>query len=241
MRTLWLAVILNLLSLPSWAAIAIVQHNGAGSAVNSTDVAVTVSATTANLLVVAAVRNGSTDSVSSVSDNMGNTYSQASSARGTSSSITSDIWYCANAVPGVTTVTVHWGATSITAKFGEVWEVSGFQAAVQDGGNHSGSSGVANVITGASITTTSTNGFAAAIVINGNSAIDQNPNGGNEFSSGGDILTTGSNNVGAVSLLSSTAVAHNAAWHATTATPNETNSIAAFKEGTPQIRRALTF
>lgn len=223
-----LALIFSM-TLSSWGAITITQHAKGSSSANSTDVAVTVSSTASKVLVVGTVRNGSTDTVSSVADNIGNTYVHATSSKAVFGAVTSDIWYCLNATSGVTTVTVHWGVTATTNKLAEVWEVAGFTTPVFDLANNGSNDGAANVITGASVTTTSTIGFIAAIVGDGNSDITQNPNAGNEFTSGGDIVD-GTNFVGATSLISVTAAAHNSAWHTTSAAPHEVNSIAAFKE-----------
>lgn len=238
---MWKYILPLLLATPLWAA-TVVHHTGSATATSSTDVAVTITSTVSNLIVVGTTRNGSTDSVASVTDNIGNVYVQAPSARGTSSSVTSDIWYCAGATSGVTTVTIHWGITATSGRFAEVWEIGGFIHPILDYANHSGNSGVANVVTGATAFTSTTAGFIAAIYLNANSSVDQNPNSGNAFTSGGDILSTsGGNQVGAVSLLSSSISSFNPAWHTTTATPNGVNSVAAFKEGATSSRRPLSF
>lgn len=67
------------------------------------------SSTSGSLLVVGISLGGDANTISSVTDNQSNTYIQVPNARGlmTARSTTSDIWYCANAIAGVTTVTAH--------------------------------------------------------------------------------------------------------------------------------------
>ena len=210
-------------------AITIIQHVGSSSSASSTDCATTITSSTANLLVVGVTKNADTDSVSSVTDNIGNVYLQVPNAHGIFGAASTDTWYCPNAAPGVTTVTVHWGVSSTSPRGNEVWEVSGFVAPILDIGNHGAVAGSGNVVTGATVTTTAVVGFISAIVLLGSGTVTLNPNTGNEFTSGGDTINGAT--YGAVSLISSTAAAHNAAWGTSGATPNECNSIAAFKEG----------
>lgn len=228
MRKLFCVLALVFSTTLSWSAIAVVQHKKNSQISSGNTVPVTVTSTTNKLIVVATSRNGSSDSVSSVTDNIGNTYVQATSARGTFATATSDIWYCTNATSGVTTVTVTWGVTAATNRLAEVYEVSGYTTPILDVANHGNAAGSSNVITGASVTTNTTTDFVAAIVLTAGT-IDQNPNAGNECTAGGDVID-GTLVSASCSILPATAASHNAAWHDTTATPNETNSIAAFKE-----------
>lgn len=238
MRRLTLIAALLMVSSLTWGSATMVQHKANTSTTNASTVAVTVTSTTANLIVVGAAKSADSDTIASVTDNIGNTYLQATTARGQFGSATTDIWYCLNAAPGVTSITIHFGATSTSNKQVEADEVSGFLSPAFDLANHSAGTGASNLITGATITTTSTNGFILAIALDGTGTIDQNPNGGNEFTSGGDIIGGGGISTGAVSLISSTAVSHGAVWHSTAATPHFANSIAAFKESAASVGRA---
>lgn len=205
----------------------VIQHTGNSSSASGNTVATTITSSVAPLIVVAVAKNGDTDAVTSVTDNQSNTYLQATSARGQFGAATTDIWYCPNATAGVTTVTAHWGITSAFNRGNEVWEVGGLTAPILDIAAHNNTAGSGNVVTGATVTTTSTSGFVAAIVILGSGTVTQNPDSGNEFTSGGDTINGAIN--GAVSLISSAAGAHNPAWHTSGATPNQVDSVAAFK------------
>lgn len=230
MRKVYTFLLLAICCAPAWATPALVQHANNNSTTNAATLAITTSSTSNKLLVVIGAKGADTDSISSVTDNQSNTYTQATSALGTLSSVMIDVWYCLNATSGVTTVTIHWATTSTANKQGEVYEFSGFTTPVFDLANHGSAAAVANVITGASVTTTATVGVIVAGSAAGQGTIDQNPNSGNSFTAGGDILAGGQISTGMVSKISSSASAQNATWHNTTATANEVNTIAAFKE-----------
>jgi hypothetical protein len=77
---------------------------------------VTISASgPGNLLVVLPSLEVSTTTVTSITDNAGNTYSQVPNARASEengSSIWSDIWYAPNTIAGATTVTINFSANA---------------------------------------------------------------------------------------------------------------------------------
>jgi hypothetical protein len=125
-RSSLVALALVLLTTLSWAQAALVQS--AANATGSNSIAVTISASgTAHLLAVLIVSADSTNTVSSVADDVGNIYHQAAGAR---SSFTggdnafSDIWYAENSIPGATTVTVIC-SSGASFTLAEVFEVSG--------------------------------------------------------------------------------------------------------------------
>lgn len=208
-------------------AIAIVQHGGVvNDGTNGNTAVGTISSTTANLIVCAISRSVN-DTVTGVIDNIGNTYIQATSARGGAGASFCDVWYCATAGAGVTTVTVTYTITSTATRKLDVFEVSGFTTAGLDVAAGGGHNGIANVYVGETLTTTSTSGFIVG-TINMTSTVDQNPTTGNEFTSGGDLIGTGG---AACSLLSVTATTHTPSWHCTALpTAAYSNSVAAFKE-----------
>lgn len=209
-------------------ALSVVQHKLANSAANSTTLDITVTSTGAGNLLVCGASNQGTRTVTGISG--GGTWVQFPSAEITVSGRETDIWYVVSSSSGVTTVTITYsGAAGTFSKTGEVWEVSGFTTAAEDGANTTSGNTAGGTMTGAAVVTTSTNGFVVGI--NGNAAtgtIDQNPAAGNEFTSGGDSV----DRFGAVSLISSTAVSHTPAWHVT-ADVAFVASTAAFKEGGP--------
>lgn len=114
----------NLKPQPTISYPAIVQQN---SNFSSPNVSVGLSATTAgNLLLVYAAITGANGIVTSVTDNLSQTYIQASGAKAkdTIGGMAGDIWYCPNTKAGVTSVTISIsGETGGTT--GEVTELSG--------------------------------------------------------------------------------------------------------------------
>lgn len=208
-------------------AIAVVQHVGNSTAVSSNTCISTIVSSTNNVLIIAVMKNGSSDSVTSVTDNQLNTYVQATSAKRTNIA-TVDIWYCLNATAGVTTITTNWGIIDTVTRSNEVWEISGIITPAFDLANNAGATGAANVITGASVTTTGTSGIIVANLVVFSGTVTVNPAAGNTFTDGGDI--NNGNIVGNVSKISSSASAQNAAWGTSAAAATNINSVAAFKE-----------
>ena len=244
-RILQLAIVLALWCIPAHAAITVVQHKHAAWASGST-IAVTITANSASNMLVVCAANRTTLTVSTVADNAtggSNTYTQfgAGSAHGVNGTRESDCFKTLSAAhAGATTVTVTFSGTVTNSAHAEVWEVSGFVTAAEDGGNHNGTTG-ANPA-GASVTTTSTTGFCVG-ALETNGSLTANPAAGNEFTSGGDSAS-GADNYGFVSLISSTAAAHNPAWTATSAAWVESTAcfketpVSAFEEDTPPARPA---
>ena len=213
-------------------AITVTQHKSGTSVVSATTVAVTVTALGAGHLIVVGCSNGGTRTVVSVSDGT-NTYTQGAScaANANTAADNTDLWYCLVSASGPTTVTVTFsGAAGTFSKQAEVWEVAGFTSPVVDVHNIVNNTQQTNGDdVGASVTTTATAGFVAGIVRTATSgSISANPKAANEFTSGGDIPET---HVGAVSLISATAAAHQPVWSDGNSFINYCASTIAFKEG----------
>lgn len=195
-------------------AIALRSHKGTDSAASATTVQVTsITATLTGSLIVVGAANVGGRTVTGVTDNIGNTYTQATGAAGASIADTlgTDVWYCLSAASGVTSVTVTFsGGAGTFNKDAWVDEVTGFTTAAFDvAAALNEGSGVANVDTGAAVTTTSATGFVVGVVAT-SSGISANPTAANEFTAGGDIVANTLNAMCA--LISTTAAAHIPIW-----------------------------
>lgn len=221
-----------MLPLKAEAAVAVVQHKTGQTNASQVTVPITVTGTAAGNLLVVATGNAGTRTVTKVCTDgttcaAGNSFTHSvgcDSALGTDEA---EIWYLTPSTAGVTTITISFSGSSGTFnKEGWAWEVSGFTNPTTDGCQvvNSGTA-AASTATGASITTTATAGFVAAVVIS-SANITVNPKAGNEFTGGGDISATSD---AACSLVSASAAAHQPTWTTTTgATFN--SSTGAFKE-----------
>jgi hypothetical protein len=217
---------------PAFGAISIIQHVHNHVYTNGATVTCTLSSTGAsrNIIVgaMSATSGAGAVSVSSVADNQLHTFVQASGSRGVHAGNLhgSEIWHALNVSAGVTTVTVTFsGEATSYWKACFAYEVSGTvtfdTAAKVDTGTC-----VTLICTGASVTTATTTGFVLGVIVV--DPVDQNPNSGNEFTSGGDTDTDG--NGAAVSLISSTAAAHQPVWHGSVGADTFTSSTAAYKQ-----------
>ncbi len=211
-------------------AVSIIQH-GHAATTDHTGATVTCALTATgagrNIIVgaVSSTSGASAIAVSGVSDNQGNTYQLAPGSRGVYEYVETEVWHSLGAVGGVTSLTVTFSGTPGYYRECFVFEVAGAvtfdTAAKVDSGTC-----VANVCTGASITTATTTGFVLGIV--GADPVDQNPLAGNEFVSGGDIGLNGSG--AAASLVSSTAASHRPAWHSDRDGQHFASSTAAYRQ-----------
>jgi hypothetical protein len=87
---------------------AITRIQDASSSGAASTKTVTISASgSGNLLVAIFVNRDQNTTVTSITDNAGNTYAQASGAYATNFQTTTDIWYAKNSVAGATTVTFN--------------------------------------------------------------------------------------------------------------------------------------
>jgi hypothetical protein len=236
-RLLGVCIVLAAVAFPANGAVAIIQHSHSHLYTWGTTISCTLSSTGASRnIIVGAVSTAEVVSVSSVTDNQSNTYVQASGSSAVGNGHTVAIWHSLGTTAGVTSVTVTFSAPPNTScnlvacgmyKACFAYEVSGavtFDAASKvDNGNCVGA-----VCTGAAVTTATTTGFVLGIIVN--APVDQNPNSGNEFTSGGDIDDFGEG--AAASLVSSTAASHTPAWHSawTDRNGNFISSTAAYKQ-----------
>ena len=216
-------------------AVTITQHKTGHSVASATTVDITMTSTAANKLIVVGCACAGTRTVSSVTDNTGsNTYVQASGATASANAAAdrTDIWYCLNAVSGITTITITYsGAAGTHVKDGEAWEVAGFTTPVFDvaGAASDIALGAGSSWNGPTVTTTSTTGFVAAETKGpASTTITDNPTAGNEFDDGGDIAS-GTDSAGCC-LISTTAAGHTPNWTCGNSFINVCASVAAFKE-----------
>lgn len=200
-----------------------------------------IGATSTGSMNVVGCGNNGNRTVSSVTDSASNTYTQAASAAGSDGTHNSDVWYALSPTTGVTTVTCNFsGAADGTNKEIWVWEFPKqgntwvFDLAAGINGTCASSAD-----TGASVTTTHTEGFVVGVCITSNN-ITASPAAGNEFTFGGDIGATAD---GGASLLSTTAASHTPAWTDTCLPTTFGSSTAAFKRevaaGTCALSMAL--
>jgi hypothetical protein len=231
--SLVLACGLSAIAFPPVAAgaVSIIQHT-TGYSTDHTGSTVTcaLSATGAsrNIIVGSASTTSAASAifVSGISDNQGNVYQLASNSRGVYEYAETEVWHSLGAVGGVTSLTITFSGTPGYYRACFAYEVSGTLAFDSAAKVDSGTC-LANVCTGASVTTATTTGFVLGIVLT--DPIDQNPKTGNEFTSGGDI--DGLRGYGAAaSLISGTAAAHQPVWHNDRASQHFVSSTAAYRQ-----------
>jgi hypothetical protein len=135
-----------------------------------------------NLIAFAVIFNGTT-SISSVSDNAGNTYTSAG-ARIFLTPFSMEIWYAKNSKSGATVITPKFAGATTFVDMSE-WEVSGLStrdtSAVSTGN-------VATNTLGAPVTTTATGDFVVSIIFAGGTSFT-GITSGNAFTN--DFLTGG--------------------------------------------------
>jgi hypothetical protein len=169
------------------------KASGGGPSATSLTVPATGSG---NLIAFAVIFNGTT-SVSSVSDNAGNTYVSAG-ARIFLSNFSMEIWYAKNSSSGATVITPKFAGATTFADMTE-WEVSGLStrdvAATSTGT-------VASNTPGAAVTTTGTGDFVVSVIFAGGASFSGITSGNaftNDFLTGGNgwaHLTSNSTNPG---------------------------------------------
>lgn len=194
------------------------------SAPTGTTASTTSTLAGSTIIIPMALAAGNT--VTSITDNVGNTYIQCASAyinNATPAGAALDIWYCKNATAGATTITptVSGGAYGIWAIEGRGLSTTApFQIA---NGVYSGTS--SSTITGAAVTTTSAAELIVGIGINPGA---YNPitgiAGGNAFSIGQIYATV----IATATLITTSTGTYNPAW-AATLPGTQLGSTAAFK------------
>ncbi|HTU47711.1 MAG TPA: hypothetical protein VMF91_21820 [Bryobacteraceae bacterium] len=161
---------------------------------------------TGNLVAIALIFNGTT-SVTSVSDNAGNTYVSAS-ARSANGPISTEIWYAVNSKPGAILVTPQFASSPTHIEITS-WEVSGLSTGLPDTHNTSNGTVVSNNTAGPAVTTSQAGDFViSALAANIASFTTITP--GNAFTN--DFTTNGN---GWAHLTSNSAIAgtYQASWY----------------------------
>lgn len=164
-----------------------------------------------NLIAVAVMFNGTT-SVSSISDNAGNTYVSAG-AHAKQGIMSTEIWYAVNSVPGATTITPTFVGSPTHVEVSE-WEVSGLSTAAPDAKNASSGTISADNTAGPAVTTTQVGDFIISVMFAASTNLTSITSG-NEFT---DDFTTDGNGWARITSSTSTAGTHQASWY--TASPS---------------------
>lgn len=138
-----------------------------------------------NLIAVALMSNGTT-SVSSLSDNAGNTYVSAG-ARSTASQYSTEIWYAVNSKSGATSITPKFAGSPNNVEMTE-WEVSGLATGSPDASNIASGTVTQNNTAGPAVTTSQGGDFVISALLS--SADFTGSTSGNEFT---DDFTTNGN------------------------------------------------
>ncbi len=166
---------------PSWAIV-----HKASVAGNITSLSVPATGT-GNLIAVAFMFNGNT-SISSVSDNAGNTYVSAG-ARCARSNNSVEIWYAMNSNSGATLITPTFAGSPTYVQIAS-WEVSGVLPAAPDAINTASGSITLNNTPGAAVTTTRAGDFILSVLLALNTNFTS-ISSGNEFTNDFNINGNG--------------------------------------------------
>jgi Divergent InlB B-repeat domain len=179
-----------------------------------------------NAIIVGLVFNGTTK-VSSVSDNVGNTYFSAG-AHATKGNLSTEIWYSENSKAGATALTVTFAGALTHAEM-TAWEVAGLASGVPDAKNTSSGLVTANNTAGAAVTTSQSGDFVVAILFASSSKFSAMTTG-NSFT---DDFTTNGN--GWAHLTSNTASAgtYQPSWYSALTGGGYATSTAAFLAANP--------
>jgi hypothetical protein len=175
---------------------------------------------TGHLIAFAVMFNGTT-SVSSVSDNAGNTYVSAG-ARSSLSTASIEIWYAANSKAGATVITPTFAGSPTYVLMGE-WEVSGLATSGPDAKNTSTGT-VASNTPGPAVTTTATGDFVVSIIFAGTTSFS-GISSGNDFT---NDFTTGGNGWAHITSNASTPGTQQASWSTANPTGKYLASTVAF-------------
>ncbi|MBV9762023.1 MAG: hypothetical protein JO340_15780 [Acidobacteriaceae bacterium] len=166
---------------PSWTLV-----NKASNVVNPGG-GLTIPATnTGHLLAVALIFNGTT-SVSTISDNAGNTY-VSGGARAANAPMTSEIWYAVSTKPGATVVTPQFAGSPTHIEMA-TWEVAGLSTSYPDAANTASGNVVSNNTAGPAVTTSQPGDFVISALA-ASSANFTTMSSGNNFT---DDFTTNGN------------------------------------------------
>ena len=111
------------LSSAAWGQISLVNVTGCGPGAFPATVCTVPSSSSGNLIVVG-FQGKAADTVTSISDNAGNTYVRAGSGPASDSLSIADIWYAANSAAGATAITINISPSGNTGA-ATIWQFSG--------------------------------------------------------------------------------------------------------------------
>lgn len=207
-------------------AFTLIQKKAATTSANQDHVDITLDApTTAGTLLVVMPGNAGAKTVSGAT-NGGDTFVQATGAAGTAVALAfgTDAWYILSGSGGKTAFVATYSGATTASKTGWVFEYSYTGVCAFDGAaGTTAAAGVANVDSGAPVTTTGTTGVVCSICLTQNAITGIHS--GNEFTIG-DITT---NSDASAYLISSTAAVHTPQWDDSGATPVICSTTVAFK------------
>jgi hypothetical protein len=175
-----------------------------------------------NLIAVAILFNPKT-SVTSVSDNAGNTYVSAG-ARAVNGGLNSEIWYAVNSKAGATVITPAFGTSPTHEEITE-WEVAGLSTGVPDAAGTLSGKITLNNTTGPAVTTTQAGDFIVADMF----AVSTNltsMSSGNAFT---DDFTTDGNGWAHITSNSTSAGTYQPSWYTASPAGGFCASTVAFK------------
>lgn len=222
---------------PCFAAITVVQHTGLQSSTNVSTFILNNSngvngftATGNGHLLICIISYPTNVSLTGISDGADSFIEFPNAfALNTTAAFEMDVWYVPKSISGATAVTLNFNGPASFIDF-EFWEVSGFTKPVPD------TVGIVNngltsggLDTGAAVKPRTANEFIVAGDTTDGS-LTANPTGGNEFTSGGDIL----NGDGFVSYISSSTASAQPQWTDSGGT-NFVSSTAAFVDSISRV------
>lgn len=174
-RRFILAAALSVLGLSTaWAQITLVHATSCGPQTFPTSTCTIPATGGGNLIVIGVQMDGGVSTstvISSVTDNVGNSYVEAGAARAidTAAGAVVDIWYAKNSISGTTIVTIN-PSTAVSSAGAVIWEFSGVDPATPlDQVSVLNSQPSSTTAAGATITTTAASEVVVALVdVSGN-------------------------------------------------------------------------
>jgi hypothetical protein len=206
----------------SYATPALVQHKEVSNLASGTNVALVQPVASGHLLIVTiSVFSALTDQVTSVVDDVGNSYVSVGTSYG--GVYDTEIWYAKNSIPGATQITVTNNGATMTHDIGFL-EFSGMDlTAPFDQVNGFGSTPTTNPMPGASISPSISTGVVVSIVVLNNSCTGIHA--GNPFQY---LPFLGSGNCESY-MITSVGGSYQPNWDVTSAGANDNTIIAFFK------------
>lgn len=212
----------------TFAPVALTYQSSTQSVANAVTLSLPIRPTVAGESIILGIGGGGSHTVTRVSADAVCTnadFTAATNAASSNGTQRADVWYLLNTAGKSNVCVTYSGTASAFNKEIKVWFVKGLTAF--DTGNHTNAgAAVANVITGAAVTTTASAGFVVSVVTV-NNQVDAAPNTGNEFSDGG-VIWPGTTDA-ASALISASAATHTPTFHDAGVTDPFGSSTAAFK------------